>query len=246
MSQYFSRLAQRSGVSDAPASSAQAAAGHGVETWSDTATETIALGEPSAGGNWLPGAEDFAQPAPLNPVPGAAASDGALFLAHVHAVTEAWRGNNVPGDSPMASDVVVPSTDAPTLPAREAADAKPRPSHAGLAPLSTRPMASHATVDQRTPSVAMNTAPEFPPRREHTASDRVRAQSPRPLTATIERPRSAEPTSSVQVHIGRIELEVHAPAATTPMPAPVAEVPVPAAPSRDPGFNRHRHYLRGR
>lgn len=61
-------------------------------------------------------------------------------------------------------------------------------------------------------------------------------------------PAHSSSNSSVQVNIGKIELEIHAPAAAAnraPQPVRTILAPSPAA-SRNSVFNPHRHYLRRR
>lgn len=301
MSRYFSRLAQRSGVSDAPAPPARPAAGAGVDAWSETAAETVALGAPSSAGNWLPEAGDFAPPAPLHSVPGATASSvvsgkapaaavrsdanpvertlatpdpgGAHFLAHVRAVGEQWRSHVAP-DAPHPLPQTPPVVAMPPI-ARAVAVATGRTSEtaeatapavdAGIASASTGPVARRvkagsrtaavpasaptrsrtSTVDARPVSTMPRPIDALPPPRDGVAGERVSAQSPSPPAAGVQRAAPAAAPPPLQVHIGRIELEVHAPIAAMPAPALAAAAP-PPAPARDAGFSPHRHYLRGR
>jgi hypothetical protein len=302
MSQYFSRLAQRSGINEASAPSlpsAHPAADAGGDAWLDAATETIALGAPSSAPEWLPGAGDFAQPATLGVLPerqiaaqGTAPSatalaavqiggvpvehppvqsipDGANFLAHVRSVSEQWRSVDATGAAYSARPVVSkpPVGTAPAgTPSRSSASVDAgapagEGDHTLPAALVQARVAAAAPAATRLASQSLSSAPRrkastavaaasghidaLTPARERAAADHISARAPAAPALPVERPAPVS-TPSLQVHIGRIELEVHAPAApAAAAPPAVAPVPSPAV-ARDVVFSAHRHYLRVR
>jgi hypothetical protein len=76
---------------------------------------------------------------------------------------------------------------------------------------------------------------------------RIASQPVQTITDSEITPRSSS-RSSVQVSIGKIELEIHAPAkplARTPQPAKMSAAPTKTT-TRNAAFNPHRHYLRSR
>lgn len=79
--------------------------------------------------------------------------------------------------------------------------------------------------------------------------ERISSSPARALSAAATAtPAHSSSKSSVQVNIGKIELEIHAPAvAANRAPQPIRTIiePSPAV-SRNTVFNPHRHYLRGR
>lgn len=139
----------------------------------------------------------------------------------------------------------------------------PAPVHAPdhtASPIPTPPRAMRSTV--RT-DVARPSASEMPvaslaspPLAQARPSQSI-AQAIAPAVLSVDRtppraPSIASPrpatTHAVQVHIGKIELEVHAPtpnvAPKSASPAPAPAAPAPSAP-HTPRFNAHRYYLRG-
>lgn len=63
--------------------------------------------------------------------------------------------------------------------------------------------------------------------------------APLPLRAT-------RPSNGVEIHIGRVDIDVSAPTpAPRPVAAPPAATPVAPSPARGQAFNARRHYLRG-
>jgi hypothetical protein len=74
---------------------------------------------------------------------------------------------------------------------------------------------------------------------------RVSSSSVRPLSGAVT-PAHSSLKSSVQVNIGKIELEIHAPAANRAPQLIKSNVASAPAVSRHLAFNPHRHYLRGR
>lgn len=207
MSQYFARLAQRSGVSEVTAPVARSAADTAGGSWSKAAVETVTLGAPSSASAWLPDAEDFARPASLNPTADVAivatdspssvaaapeaygdrpavelatappATDGASFLAHVRAVGEQWRNLDAT-DAPHR-----PPLDSPVVAVPAVATIAAESSRESTAPQNAVPVADdhHDAHRATTPGRA-------------TASIRTAALPPR--TATLPPPATDESTSA--------------------------------------------------
>lgn len=309
MSQYFSRLAQRSGVSVAAASPTPAAASDGAASdgWSESSSEVVALGAPAATTHWAPGPEDFALPSlttaaqdtpsastttaagdaasPAIPstraaaVPAdATAPEAREFLAHVQALGAQWRamdameGHDAGAPARAVTDAPGSATSGNVAPRQRAnvrANAAAAPDIGKVPPGADGDDPVITDLDGEAPASVVSHSPpgEAANRELHRLSPMTlpitpAMASPRPATMArivANSPQSPDlpgrhaPAASapaVEVHIGRIELEVHAPAAApatapaTPTAVPLAVLP-PAA-NRETTISLYRHYLRGR
>ena len=285
MSQYFSRLAERSGVATtAPA----------LQSRSTRASETTGWGEKSS--------EVIAQPNPLvtdsnaaypNPIVKSASVYKETFSVDATAkMPETHRrvpanstvtsepssiasndiasdfhsplnmARSLPGSSslaqvPITSDLMVPAA----YPAkndvgeRNTIDAKPSKKIATENSVSAVHRQSKSMIAGETAISSAPTASAFDAtniikiraNNKFQSTERIASQ-PAQVLAHNETGSRSSSRASVQVHIEKIELEIHAPTkpvVRAPQPARASAAPVKTQ-ARNTVFNPHRHYLRGR
>jgi hypothetical protein len=308
MNQYFSRLAERSGVATS-AHAAQSSSARASETsgWSEQSSEVIAQPGPFLTDRSAENTNSIGQPASVDKEDFSTDATAEIpeTRRSVHALSSAFSEPSTIASNNIASNFQSPLNTAPTM--------SPSSSLVGQIPMTSDPAGSSADatkneVGKRTtiaakPSKQMATensatavhrqSNEIPA--DDTAVSFARTASPfdaatiiktrtmNPDTSSIKHAESgkAQPSSrennkvqstariasqpaqvladnepvarsssrsSVQINIGRIELEIHAPA-KSPVRAPQptrASSTAAKTPANNSVFNPHRHYLRGR
>lgn len=286
MRQYFSRLAERSGV---------ATTAHALQSRSTRASETTGWGEQSS--------EVIAQPTPLvtdsnaaylNPIvksarvykenfsvdattempethrrvpvnstatsePSSIASNdiAADFHSPLNMAQSLPRSSSLADEVPITSDFMAPSAYVAKndVGERNTIDAKPSKKIATKNLVSAVHRQSKSMIAGETAISSAPTASAFDAtniikiraNNKFQSTERIASQ-PAQVLAHNETGSRSSSRSSVQVHIGKIELEIHAP--TKPVvraPQPARTIAAPAkTQARNTVFNPHRHYLRGR
>jgi hypothetical protein len=308
MSQYFSRLAERSGVAtSAQALQTKSARSNETTAWGEQSSEVIAQPGPFVTGSRVENSNSIGQPAnvstetfsvdvttempdkhrrviansssisePSRIAPNDIESD---FGSPLHTTHSLPRESSMVGEMSTASDPVVSSGNAINhdIGEHNTIIAKPsgqrikenstsaihQPSESmGLdtALVSTAPNTSPVETDNNIKTRSMNsdtsstewsesnkTLPSSREPNKVQSTARIAAQPAQTVTDGEIASRSSS-RSSVQVSIGRIELEIHAPAkpaVRAPQAARASAAP-PKTPARTSAFNPHRHYLRSR
>jgi hypothetical protein len=263
MSRYFARLAQRSGMAaSAPRPPNRMLEQH-VETYAATGQPASDSANPvmpphaapalqpsgmlDAGRAPVAGhpTEAFApllSPGVANLPAASSATAAPVFESRVQAPTQATAFmapaapfENKPGAPVAAQPHAAMDRQAmarPPLPARDAVAAAVWQPSPGIEPVPLLGVAASrpAGGPRRANSASITPAPQYT----------VAA----PLAAATATPTISQAVTAPQVHIGRIELAVHA-APAAPAPPAIAPQVQPSAARPDAPFNPHRHYLRG-